>query len=40
METRVGRVTFVIAGMYFDIKRSPDEDFKKMHAVLKHANDI
>jgi len=38
METRVGKVTIVIASMYFDIKRSIDEDLKKMHAVLKHVN--
>ena len=38
METRVGKVTFIIASMYFDIKRSIDEDLKKMHAVLKHVN--
>ena len=28
METRVGKVTFIIASMYFDIKRSIDEDLK------------
>jgi hypothetical protein len=29
METRGGKVTFVIASMYFDIKRSIDDDLKK-----------
>jgi hypothetical protein len=29
METIVGSVTFVIVSMYFDIKHSIDEDFKK-----------
>jgi len=29
MDTRVGSVTFVIASMYFDIKRSIDEDLEK-----------
>jgi hypothetical protein len=37
METRVGSVTSVIASMYFDIKRSIDEDLKKMQAVMTHA---
>jgi len=38
METKVGRVTFVVASMYFDIKRPIDEDLEKMQAVLKHAS--
>jgi hypothetical protein len=33
METSVGRVTFVVASMYFDIKQ-PIDDFKKMQAVM------
>jgi hypothetical protein len=37
METRVGSVTFVVASMYFDIKRPIDDDFKKMQAVMTHA---
>ena len=37
METRVGSVTFVIASTYFDIKRSIDEDLKKMQAVMTQA---
>ena len=29
MEIRVGKVAFAIASMYFDIKRSIDEDIKE-----------
>jgi hypothetical protein len=37
METRLGSATLVIASMYFDIKRSTDEDLKKIQAVMIHA---
>lgn len=36
METRVGRVTFVVASMYFDINRPIDDNLQKMQAVMTH----
>jgi hypothetical protein len=33
----MGSVTFVIASMHLDIKRSIDEDLKKTPAVMTHA---
>jgi len=37
IEARVRSATLVIASMYFDLKRSIDQDFKKMQAVTAHA---
>ena len=37
MEVRVGSDTFVVASMYFDIKRPIDYDLQKMQAVMTHA---
>ena len=40
MELKLGRVTLIVAGTYFDIKRPIEADLKKMQAVINHAKGI
>ena len=40
VELRLGRAIIIVASIYFDIKRSIQEDLKKMQAVINHAKGI
>ena len=40
VELQLGRVTLIIASMYFDIKRSIEADLKRMEALINHAKGI
>jgi len=40
VELKLGRVTLIVASMYFDIKRPIEADLKKMQAVINHAKGI
>ena len=40
VELKLGRVTLIVASIYFDIKRLIEADLKKMQAVINHAKGI